>query len=160
MATKDQIKIIHTLKSGIGLSDDNYRTLLDSYFAVTSSTSLTMPQGKRLIEILNKMNKEAQENRFNEFDGRYKMATGAQLRMLESMWIEVSNQKTIKTKRAAFVVFLSKRFKIDGISAIVASDVGGIRATLGVMKKQKAAKALPKPSPPTPLPQERGAGND
>ena len=139
-ATQDQIRIIHTLKSLAGLEDDNYRTLLDSYFSVSSSKSLGIVQATRLIDILSKMAKEAAKNRFREFDGRYKMPSGAQLRMLESMWVDVSVKVGLKAKREAFIGFLKKRFRVEGIGEMRLFEVAMVKVALEAMKKQKEGR--------------------
>lgn len=49
---KSQIKIIHTLKSAIKMTEEDYRALLQSKFNKKSSTELTEFQAKILINLL------------------------------------------------------------------------------------------------------------
>ena len=93
MATTSQIRKIHTLKNVIGLDDDLYREMLMS-FDVQSSKNLTYTEAIIFTEILEE--KAVALNRWQKQPKKYeglhrgeKMASDAQLRMIEGMWREV-----------------------------------------------------------------------
>lgn len=122
MATRQQIVIIHTLKSAIGINDDQYREML-SGFGVDSSRFLADAQAKKLIGILQSLksgkssDKPAprfQSQRYEHLakrEGAY--ATPKQLRMIEAMW------RTTPAVRDTSIAALNNFiFRIVGISNI------------------------------------------
>jgi len=118
MATRQQIVIIHTLKSAIGINDDQYREML-SGFGVQSSKFLADAQAKKLIGILQSMKSGKgtagyQSQRYEHLanrEGAY--ATPKQLRMIEAMW------RTTPAVRDNSIAALNNFiFRIVGISNI------------------------------------------
>lgn len=106
LITQPQIKKIHTLKSILGLSDDNYEALLSS-LNVESSRELTRGAAAALIDILvswekgerlkpsQKKPKMIRDN-IPHFD-RAGKATDKQLNYVVGLWLEVSDKKTYES---------------------------------------------------------------
>lgn len=119
MATVYQIKKIHTLKSVIGLDDDLYRDMLMS-FDVQTSKDLTFTEAKILVEILEEkavaMKKWVKQPlKYSELNRTEKMATQAQLRMVESMWREVCYFDNDDFAKKSLRKFLRSKFRTDDI---------------------------------------------
>lgn len=134
MATRPQIAMIHTLKSKVGMSDDDYRALL-SGFGVESSKSLTVATAKAVIETLMKMvggktptlPKQATDTG---------MATFAQQAKIRHLWDQVSRAPECE-RQTALNNFLMNRFKIGLLRWLPRDKVGAVIHTLETMKKQK-----------------------
>lgn len=119
MTTVYQIKKIHTLKSVIGLDDDLYRDMLMS-FDVQTSKDLTFTEAKILVEILEEkavaMKKWVKQPlKYSELNRTEKMATQAQLRMVESMWREVCYFDNDDFAKKSLRKFLRSKFRTDDI---------------------------------------------
>lgn len=140
-----QIKIIHTLKNNLELSNDEYQSILSGY-NVTTSKDLDYITAQSLISKLeaagvakgvwNKRKPKIMK-RFENLKERTGMATPAQLRMLESMWCTVSVQKTLKEKQDAFNKFLNNRFGIARIEWLESNMVAKVKRTLKSMSNQE-----------------------
>lgn len=119
MATVYQIKKIHTLKSVIGLDDDLYRDMLMS-FDVQTSKDLTFTEAKILVEILEEkaiaMKKWVKQPlKYSDLNRIEKMATQAQLRMIESMWREICYFDNDEFAKKSLRKFLRSKFKTDDV---------------------------------------------
>ena len=98
MSTVQQRKVIHILKNRIGMSDEDYRDILEANYGVRSSLDLTDLEAEELIRFFRTMISGKQvysstgyKKRYNELTGRpARYATPKQLRMIEAMWAEVS----------------------------------------------------------------------
>ena len=86
MITLYKIKKIHTLKTTLAMSDEEYRKHLAS-FGVCSSKQLTDTEADILISILQKKIYIQRSQKYDELIGRdEKMATPSQLRKIEAIW--------------------------------------------------------------------------
>lgn len=78
MITKNQIKLVHTLKGALHLDDSAYREILDKWFHVRSSKDLTSAQAEELISELKKHavsigaweSQPDQRKKFDEWESR------------------------------------------------------------------------------------------
>lgn len=91
MVTKAQIKKIHILKKVLGLDEDLYREML-LMFNVQSSKDLLTRDACKLIDILEVRaigiyRRHNPKQKFDELSNRADMATPAQLRKIEAMWV-------------------------------------------------------------------------
>jgi phage-related protein len=124
MPDQKWIRLIHTLKSKLALSDDDYRAMLSSYNK-TSSTSLSDSQAKELTQTLTTMAVKrgvwkkpagrSYKRKWDELGDRPGMASPAQLRKLEVMWSKVSRQPDAESRSEALVKFV---MKITGVSQL------------------------------------------
>ena len=99
---------VHVLKSSCGMSDAEYRTLLQKEFGVTSSTALTDAQKVRLCSILQQRADELPP--FAAMDNRPGKASGAQLRLISVLWGQVSRVPAGPDRMKALDAFCTKRF--------------------------------------------------
>lgn len=147
MATISQIKKIHSLKNVLGLDDDLYREMLMS-FDVQSSKNLTYTEASILIEILEE--KAVAVNRWTKQPKKYedlnrsnKMATNAQLRMIEGLWREISYYDTDDFAKKSLRKFLKSKFKTDDVIFLTKAKASKvIQAISGIKKNIKSAATL------------------
>lgn len=144
MPTPGQKAIIHTLVSKLKITDEDYRSMLDS-FGVKSSKDLTFAKATELIKVLVKMADgkdvympSGQPKRFQNLKNRDNdMARPEQLRMIEAMWCEVSYMTTLEEKREALKKFLKNKWKIDRLEWLPRSYVCRVVKTIQAMKGAK-----------------------
>jgi hypothetical protein len=151
MSTRPQIAMIHTLKSKLGMNDDNYRAML-SGFGVESSKDLSAADAKAFIDGLMKMFKgggvsapPSSVNNILNGKTRYaasnEVATFAQQAMIRRLWDTVSRVPEADRARA-LNNFLEKRFMISHITWLPRERVGKVIHTLKAMAAQKDSKQI------------------
>ena len=142
MSTPYQIKKIHTLKNILGLDDDTYIQMLQS-FDVCSSKNLTQAEAQIFIEILENDAKVIQKNvykKYDEFADRDdKMATPSQLRKLEAVWADISNAAD---KSVTLRQFIKRQFHVDDLRFLTKARASQIIAILEKIKLQMCLKAF------------------
>ena len=149
MITKAQIKKIHTLKSILGLDNDVYREMLSS-FKVLSSKDLSLKDACIFIDILevqaigiDKWQKP--KEKFDELSQRADMATPAQLRKIEAMWIDflkMSYGKEVKasTTRKSLRKLLRRLYHISDLRFLERDKVSKVLKTIqSMINKQLTA---------------------
>ncbi|MBN2427114.1 MAG: regulatory protein GemA [Deltaproteobacteria bacterium] len=95
--TPQMIKLIHTLKSSMNMSDDQYRAALYESFKVESSKDLTLPQAvlfadrlKAKAIAMDVWKKKRKGHRSQGLKERAGYATPAQLDYIVGLWQKVS----------------------------------------------------------------------
>lgn len=142
--TKFQIRKIHTLKNLLGIDDNTYRDMLRS-FDVSSSKNLTYTEAKILLEILEDNAEKANlwVKRGMKYDDPARasfMATGAQRRMIEGLWREISYKDTDSFAKQSLRNFLKKKFNVEDTAFL--SKAKAIKAIQAITKiKQKSTGA-------------------
>jgi hypothetical protein len=146
--TKNQIKLVHSLKSALQLDDPTYRSILDEWFKVTSSKELTMTQAEVLIRELKDIavragvweQRPARQKKFDEWDGRRgNIATPPQLRKIEAMWQDVSRIEEPECRKKALRSFLERVAKVSDLRFLDFEGAGKVINALNSMRKRKAA---------------------
>ncbi len=146
MATIYQIKKIHTLKAIIGLDDDLYHDMLMS-FDVQTSKNLTFTEAAIFIEILEEkavaMKKWVkQPKKYSDLNRDPKMATPAQLRMIEGLWREICYCDNQDFAKKSLRKFLKSKFKTDDIKFLTkCKAVKVIQAIKGIKQNLKLKKS-------------------
>lgn len=139
---RGQIKTIHTLKGKLGLDDETYRAALSTY-GVESSTALTWRQAEDLIADLRvkagqpSNRREAPRKRHTDMDRRPGMATGAQCRMLEAMWAQVSRAEPGEAQEKAFNKFVKRITGVEALRFVKIYDVERLVKALQGMGAEK-----------------------
>lgn len=139
MATKKQIKVIHTLKNRLGWSDEEYRRFLSEQTNGFCVSSLEIGD-ELLSKIINKMKALAGQEynrRYEDLRNREGMASPKQLRMIEAMWKDVSRAKTDEERLKALRAFLLNRFGVSDLRFLESSQV---RKVVEALRKMKEAK--------------------
>ena len=119
MASLSQIKKIHILINKLGISEETYRDMLSSY-GVDSSKNLTFLNAKDLLERLeNKAESlglwKKQTLKFSHLNRDKNMATPAQLRMIEGLWMEISYVKDDNFAKKSIRKILKNKYKADDL---------------------------------------------
>lgn len=151
MSNAKQRQMIGYLRKLLGLSDDIYHDILWSW-GVDTSKELSAEQAEVLINQFKeqaiglgkyepKAKYKSQRWKYNNYLAREdNMASPAQLRMIEALWFQVSNQTT-DTERENALNKLSER--VTGKSRLIfltKKDVSKLIKALNVMKLNKEEK--------------------
>lgn len=139
MLTNNQIKIVHSAISKLGLKDFEYRDIL-SNFNVQSSKDLSYEQFKELMKIFERLGfkslspalskgEGAKKNRkkYNDLNNRYndrlegQYATPKQLRLIETMWLTNENVKYKNIE--ALRKFVKRIVGIENMEWLMMNDV-------------------------------------
>lgn len=147
MITISQIKKIHILKNIIGLDDETYLKMLKSFDVITSK-KLTLGEATILIDILEEqaiaMGRWQKRNKkYSDLTRSNNMASGAQLRMIEAMWREISYFDTDKFAKKSLRKYLKQKFKTDDIMFLTKTKANKVIHSIKEIKKNlKSAAAL------------------
>lgn len=152
MATTSQIRKIHALKNVIGLDDDLYREMLMS-FDVQSSKNLTYTEAIIFTEILEEkavaLNRwEKQPKKYENLQRAEKMASDAQLRMIEGMWREVCYYDNDQYAKKSLRKFLKSKFKVDDVMFLTKAKASKVIQALQAIKKNLKNKKSARESVP------------
>jgi len=140
--TKRQIKKIHTLKSRLNMSDEEYRLRLSDYW-VNTSKNLSYEEAEDLIQ---RLEREAIQKgvwsryslrgkmKYEDLGERTGMATPRQLRMIEAMWRDVSYTHDPHRRERALRRFL---FRITGVHDLRFLRSRDVRKVVNAMKHMK-----------------------
>lgn len=144
MVSSFQIKKIHTLKNLLSIDNDLYIDMLMS-FGVQSSKNLTFTEANILLEILEE--KAVAQNLWVKQPKKYeslkrneKMASSAQLRMIESLWREIAYINNDKFSKSSLRKFLKNKFKIDDIMFLTKTKA--TKVIHGIMAIKKSIKKV------------------
>ena len=138
MPDKSKIKLIHVLKTKLGLTDDEYRILLGTY-KVESSKDLSAIQAQHLIDTMYQLAKaRGISTRAAGDSARSRwFASPSQLRLIDARWHDVSRAKTAEERSHALNVWLHKQFGFGGLNMVPRSKVGAIIYAIKQMTQQK-----------------------
>ncbi len=137
--TKYQIRKIHTLKNLLGIDEETYREMLRS-FDVSSSKNLTYTEAKILLEILEDNAEKAnlwikKGLKYDDPTRAPFMASGAQRRMIEGLWRELSNEDTDEFAKQSLRAFLRNKFNIEDTAFLTKKK--GIKAIQAIIRMKK-----------------------
>ncbi len=147
MITKLQIKKIHTLKNVLKMDDDAYNDMLFD-FGVETSKDLPFAAAQILIEILEakaiEMNCwKVKPTKYIDLKRDEKMASPAQLRMLEGVWRDICYFDTDKFAKESLRIFLHKNFHTDDLMFLTKKKASkAIQAIIQIKKNVKSAATL------------------
>mgnify|MGYP000925851693 CR=1 FL=1 len=142
MVDRGQIKAIHALKSKLGLDEGTYRSMLSAY-GVKSSKELSWRQAEELIADLRVKagqpsdRREAPRKRYADMGRRPGMATGAQCRLIEAMWAQVSRTAPGEAREAALNKFIKRIAGVEALRFLKALDVQRVIRALEGMGAEK-----------------------
>ncbi|MEW6115352.1 MAG: regulatory protein GemA [Nitrospirota bacterium] len=142
---KRQIRKIHTLKSALKLSDDEYREKVQEIHGFSgTSKDLTYDEAETLIramesEALSKgvwQRRVSRKSKYEYLGDREGMATPKQLRMIEAIWKDVSRYHAEDERARALRSFLFKRFKVSDVKFITSRQASKIIWSLFNMSRE------------------------
>lgn len=137
MASKIQIKLIHTLRAKLDMNEEEYRASLIP-FSVTSSTEMTEIQAKEYIHALiqvavrrgvwKKMRSTLKPGRPDDF------ATPDQIAMLQAAWASVSRARGAEARATALNRFIYRRWGFGSIEMLPRDTVAKVRHAIDHMQ--------------------------
>lgn len=130
LISRHQVKLLHTLKGKLGLSEADYRRALLLVGDVTSTKELTRERAEAMIGLFEHWGLDARKTEGPDFGERPGMASYAQLELIRALWREYTRdayegeEELNKWLRAKFKVsslrFLTKRGAQGAITALKA----------------------------------------
>ena len=142
MSTLQQIRKIHTLKSLLFMSDEEYRKHLRS-FDVATSKALTEAEAALLISNFEEKVRFLNLNRYDGLNGRDEtMATPLQLRKMEAVWRDICRNKEKNHRHKSLRRYLSLHFHINDIRFLTKYRAGRIIGILEKKIKRSLLKAV------------------
>ncbi|EAT15347.1 regulatory protein GemA [Desulfuromonas acetoxidans] len=137
--TKQQVKMIHTLKEALGLNESIYRGTLYDAFGVTSSKELNETQACGVIDCFKKEAIKAgiweQEHDYSSFGNRPDHATPKQLKYICCLWNQVSRVQPDR-RDAALRKFLMRQAGVADLRFLKRSSATKVISALKAMKTQ------------------------
>jgi len=139
--TKQQVKMIHTLKEAIGLKDSVYRGALHDAFGVTSSKELNETQACGVIDYFKQeaikagVWKTESDHDFSRFGNRPDHATPKQLKYISCLWDQVSRVEPDR-RDAALRKFLMRQAGVADLRFLKRSSATKVISALKAMKTQ------------------------
>lgn len=140
-----QIKAIHAVINKLGLDDDAYRELLKGRYNAKSCKDLSWRQAEELLESLNgKPSPSAPSRRtkvlkYTDMDGRPGFASGAQLRLIDAMFAQITRAEGEEAIEKALNSFCNRILHVAGLRMVKGWQVEKIVKALegmGAVKKE------------------------
>lgn len=126
-----QIKALHAVVGRLGMDDENYRHMLHSRYGVTSCKDLTWRQAEELLAHLNgtpsanrslspggRVAGRGRELKYTDMDSRPGFASGAQCRLIDAMWGQVTRAESEEDAEKALNSFCSRILGVAGLRMV------------------------------------------
>jgi hypothetical protein len=150
-----QIKAIKTVIGKMGMDDEDYRHMLHSRYGVTSCKDLTWRQAEELLEHLNGQGKAntprppfrkggSHPLKYTDMDSRPGFASGAQCRLIDAMWNQVTRAEGEEAQEKALNIFCNRIAGVAGLRMVKVFQVEKIVKALeamGAIAKTKGGTA-------------------
>lgn len=146
-----QIKAIHAVVGKLGLDDEDYRHILHSRYGVTSCKDLTWRQAEELLSNLNGTDKPHpspltphRSLKYTDMDSRPGFASGAQCRLIDAMWSQVTRAEGDEDTEKALNSFCHRITGVAGLRMVKTWQVEKIVKALeamGAIAKTKGGAA-------------------
>ena len=113
--SKGQIARIHILAQQLGLDEETYRDMLQAVTGRRSCRELSRWQASEVLRHLERcgacQRQAPRPRKYDELDDRPRMASPAQLRMIEALWAEIARGDPTRTLRR----FLFRAWKVSDV---------------------------------------------
>lgn len=121
MITTDQIKLIHTAKRALNLTDENYKDILAG-FGAESCKNLSLENYRRVMAIFEQMGFKAElKSKINHRRPRNEMASGDQIGKIKGLW---KTSEVVRDKSdSALNHFIKRIAGVDHIDWLPERDV-------------------------------------
>jgi len=130
--------ILHIAKKDLALDDEVYRDILEAQAGVRSSVDLDRAGYNRVLSRFKELGfsprPKSGKKRFQGLSGRPGMATPAQLRKIEAMWITVSDSTRPATTLRRF---LFNRFRTTDLRMLTTTTASKVIEALKAMQQSK-----------------------
>ncbi|MBQ7568384.1 regulatory protein GemA [bacterium] len=138
--SKEQIKIIHTLKSKMGMSDSDYRQRLWRV-GVKSCKEMSFEQAKRFIHNLKIACAKKTGKTYARSGHGVARISDAQMAMIRAMWAEISYLGDTDDREVALNKLVSRLYHVRVLSWLPRWQVPKLVRTLEVMQHAEQAAA-------------------
>lgn len=132
--TRKHTSIIHVAKAQLGLTDDDYRAILQAVAGVDSSTELCDAGFEAVMYRFQQLGFESAWNR-RHFGHRPGMASPGQVALIRELWADFTDGMGTD---ATLGKWLRRQFKIEAVR-FLPSDTA--RKAIGALKAMNARKA-------------------
>lgn len=137
MATKRQKMLIHMLVQKLGLSDTDYRAMLQNGYQVESSSELSYRLAEDLREQLEQNAIQAGVWQKRTYKRDPELASFKQIGLIRGLWDRVSYIDDAKQRDQALKNFLQNKFRVD-LYDILKKDVPKVITTLDAMRENQS----------------------
>lgn len=148
MSTAKQRQEIGYMRKLIGLDEETYREMLSDFNNASSSKDLSDYDARCLLKSLRDKAKEIgvfkpvkqysfQQYKYDNLGKREGMASPAQLRKIEAMWLKISRQETDELRAQALQVFIKKITGKEHLKFLTSADVKKIIKAFETMLASK-----------------------
>lgn len=148
-----QIKAIHAVINKLGIDDDTYRHILSERYKAKSCKDLSWKQAEELLESLNggkagmgesgkphhRITASPHPLKYTDMNSRPGFASGAQLRLVDAMWDQVTRTEDEAAKEKALDSFSCRILGVAGLRMVKSWQVEKLVKALeamGAVKKQ------------------------
>jgi len=147
-STPKQRQFIGFLRKQLNIDTETYLDILQSY-GVDSSKDLTRGQAEELLQSLKckaaeigayKSKTGSHYTKYNNMSGRYGMWTPAQLRKIDAMWKNISNQPTDTAKEKALNSFIERITGKKRLSFLTQNEISKVIKAIQVMEQNQKEK--------------------
>lgn len=134
-----QIKAIHTAIGRLGMDDEMYRDMLHGRYGATSCKDLTWRQAEELLTSLNgEPSPSARAHtpravKYTDMDSRPGFASGAQCRLIDAMWNQVTRAEDEEAAEKALNSFCNRITGVAGLRMVRTWQVEKIVKALEAM---------------------------
>ena len=143
LSTPKQRQLIGYFRKILKIDDDVYQEILNSFY-VKSSKELSYTEAGELINNLkhnamelNLYNPKLKTNnlKFENMGARQGFATPKQLRMIDTLWKQVSNKETNQEKEKALNIFIERITGKKRLNFLTQKDVSKVIKAIKAMQK-------------------------
>jgi hypothetical protein len=145
----EQIKIIHTLKTKLGLSEESYRGALFEAFGVDSCKDLTQSQAQEVLKAFEcsaieqgVWAQKTREEKFKALRNRPDFATPEQLGFIETLWRGVTRAEGEQAQRKALRAFLKRQSGASDLRFLRRKEASKVITALRAMRRQQGQAQL------------------
>lgn len=152
MSTPHQRQLIGYMRKLLALTDEAYYAMIWNTWNVESSKDLNYAQAESFLSQLKRLASsqgkytpkaryKSQKWKYNNFaDRSSKMATPAQLRLVESLWFQVSRQTTDEARSNALNTFIKRLTGKERLAFLTKQDVTKLVNAMNNMKENLSCK--------------------
>lgn len=147
-----QIKKIHTLKTALRMDDNSYRVALFNACGFETSKAMSMKDAAELIDDWQTKAtaagvwkpRQPKAKKFDDLDNRrgaVAMATPPQMRMIETVWQEVSRATEPEARATGLRHFIKRIAKVDSLRFLDRDGASAVINALTKMQKQSKSQS-------------------
>ncbi|MDH4317916.1 MAG: regulatory protein GemA [Desulfobulbaceae bacterium] len=112
MPNRGSLAKIHIAKKDLGLSEEEYRDILQNRFGKQSSADLSQPQADQLIRHFQSLGWKPKQKSLPGFGGS--LASDPMSRKIRALWLELANGGVVRNRsEKALLTFVKGQVKVE-----------------------------------------------